>query len=306
MNNSRSAAVDGTSDQHNHEMVDNLVFLNGIDLHYRTLGEGPVLFVVSPGWGLASVYLQHALGSLAERLRLVFVDTRGSGLSGRPSDATHMGSAEMAVDLEGLREYLGLAEIDIFGHSNGGAIALLYASLYPNRVKKLVLVDTQVLGLSAPEETRRLMQAHSNDRLFDQAIRVLTAFFHREIDPTVSDHQLESFIGQILPLYFFDPETALPLVREQLLGPISSFAFSSQLAADKSAALRQMEMLDAVSADVLIMVGRDDFICPVILSEQVHAAIPGSSLVIFERSGHFPWLEEKTEFLAALGRFLFI
>ena len=68
-----------------HPMEDHTVTLNEVDLHYRTIGDGPVLFLVSPGWGVASGYLQRAFSSLAKHLRLVFIDTRGGGLSGRPA-----------------------------------------------------------------------------------------------------------------------------------------------------------------------------------------------------------------------------
>lgn len=66
--------------------------LNGVKLHYRIKGNGSLLFVVSPGWGIGSLYLQRGLDFLTERFRVVFVDTRGSGLSGRPNDATMMSS----------------------------------------------------------------------------------------------------------------------------------------------------------------------------------------------------------------------
>jgi proline iminopeptidase len=139
-------------------MEDHTVTLNEVDIHYRTIGEGPVLFLVSPGWGVASGYLQRAFSSLAKHLRLVFIDTRGSGLSGRPADPMRMGSVDMANDLEALRAHLGLSEISILGHSNSGAIALAYAARYPDRVSKLVLIDSQVLGLSATADTQRILQ----------------------------------------------------------------------------------------------------------------------------------------------------
>ena len=117
-------------------MEDHTVTLNEVDIHYRTIGEGPVLFLVSPGWGVASGYLQRAFSSLVKHLRLVFIDTRGSGLSCRPADAMRMGSVDMANDLEALRAHLGLSEMSILGHSNSGAIALAYAARYPDRVKQ--------------------------------------------------------------------------------------------------------------------------------------------------------------------------
>jgi len=285
-------------------MEDHTVTLNGVDLHYRTIGDGPVLFLVPPGWGVASVYLQRAFSSLAKHLRLVFIDTRGSGLSGRPADAAHMGSVDMADDLEALRVHLDLSEISILGHSNSGAIALSYAARYPDRVSKLVLIDSQVLGLSAAADTQRILQNLSTDPRFEEATRVVSTFFAGQVNPAASDESLESFIAEVLPLYLHSPEKWLSLAQEQLSGPISSYAFASQFAADAAFPTDQTKSLGAIRAKVLIMVGRHDYICPIALSEHLHEGIPESSLVIFEESGHLPWLEESNAFFAELERFL--
>ena len=285
-------------------MEDHTVSLNGVGLHYRTIGDGPVLFLVPPGWGIASGYLQRAFSSLAEHFRLVFIDTRGSGLSGRPADATHMRSVDMANDLEALRVHLGLSEISILGHSNSGAIALAYAARYPDRVSKLVLIDSQVLGLSAVADTQRILQNRSTDPRFEEAARVVSTFFTGQINPATSDDSLEAFIAQVLPLYLHSPEKSLLLAQEQLSGPISSYAFTSQFAADAAFPTDQTKSLGAIRAKVLIMVGRHDYICPVALSERLHEGIPESLLVIFEESGHLPWLEEPNAFSAELERFL--
>jgi len=286
-------------------MEDHTATVNGVDLHYCMIGDGPVLFLVSPGWGVASVYLQRAFRSLARHLRLVFIDTRGSGLSGRPTDPRYMGSADMADDLEALRVHLDFSEVSILGHSNAGAIALSHAIRYPNHVSKLVLIDSQVLGLSAAEDTQRILQNRSADPRFEEATRVVSTFFAGEMNPAVNDESLESFIAQVLPLYLYRPEKSLSLACEQLSGPISSYAFTSQFAADMATPTDQTKSLDAIKAKVLIIVGRHDFICPVTLSERLHEGIRESSLVIFEESGHLPWLEELTEFFAELKRFLF-
>jgi proline iminopeptidase len=285
-------------------MEDHTVSLNGVDLHYPTIGAGPVLFLVPPGWGVGSGYLQRAFSSLAKHLRLVFIDTRGSGLSGRPADSTHMGSANMANDLEALRVHLGFPEISILGHSNSGAIALAYAARYPDRVSKLVLIDSQVLGLSAAADTQRILQNRSSDSRFEEATRVVSTFFAGQLNPAATDESLEAFIAQVLPLYLHRPERSLPLAQEQPSGPISSYAFAAQFAADAALSIDQSKSLGAISAKVLIMVGRHDYICPVPISERLHEDIPESSLVIFEESGHLPWLEEPDAFFRELERFL--
>ena len=285
-------------------MEDDTVTLNEVDIHYRTIGEGPVLFLVSPGWGVASGYLQRAFSLLAKHLRLVFIDTRGSGLSGRPANSMRMGSVDMANDLEALRAHLGLSEISILGHSNSGAIALAYAARYPDRVSKLVLIDSQVLGLSATADTQRILQNRAADPRFKEATRIVSTFFAGQMNPAASDNSLEAFIAQVLPLFLHSPEKSLPLAQEQLSGPISSYAFTSQYAADAAFPIDQTKSLGAIRAKVLIMVGRHDYICPVGLSERLHERIPQSQLVIFEESGHLPWLEEPNAFFAELERFL--
>jgi proline iminopeptidase len=263
-----------------------------------------VLFLVSPGWGVASGYLQRAFSSLAKQLRLVFIDTRGSGLSGRPADPMRMGSVDMANDLEALRAHLGLSEINILGHSNSGAIALAYAARYTDRVSKLVLIDSQVLGLSATADTQRILQNRATDPRFKEATRIVSTFFTGQMNPATSDESLEAFIAQVLPLFLHSPEKSLPLAQEQLSGPISSYAFISQFAADAAFPIDQTKSLGAIRAKALIMVGRHDYICPVALSERLHEGIPESRLVIFEESGHLPWLEEPNAFFAELERFL--
>jgi proline iminopeptidase len=215
-----------------------------------------------------------------------------------------MGSIDMADDLEALRVHLDLSEISILGHSHSGAIALSYAARYPDRVSKLVLIDSQVLGLSGAADTQRILQNRSTDPRFEEATRVVSTFFTGQMNPASSDESLESFIGQVLPLYLHSPEKSLSLAQKQLSGPISSYAFTSQFAADRTIPTDHTKSLAAITAKVLIMVGRHDFICPVTLSERLHEGIPESSLVIFEESGHFPWLEEPNALFAELERFL--
>jgi proline iminopeptidase len=215
-----------------------------------------------------------------------------------------MGSIDMADDLEALRVHLDLTEISILGHSNSGAIALSYAARFPDRVSKLVLIASQVLGLSAAADTQRILQNRSTDPRFEEATKVVSTFFAGQVNPAASDESLESFIAQALPLYLHSPEKALSLAQEQLSGPISSYAFASQFAADAAFPTDQTKSLGAIRAKVLIMVGRHDYIYPVALSERLHEGIPESSLVIFEESGHLPWLEESNAFFAELELFL--
>jgi proline-specific peptidase len=282
-----------------------LVDLNGVHLHYRVKGNGPLLFVVSPGWGIGSLYLQRGLEFLTERFRVVFVDTRGSGLSGCPSDPAMMGSNQMADDLDALRSHLGLSTIVLLGHSNGGAIALSFAQRYAERVSKLILIDSQLFGFSAAEDTHRFLSARTENPDYSSAVNLAHHFFSGKGKPPRNDDELTEFVGNILALYLNNPGKNLATARQQLSDkPISFYAFGSQNAADAAAQNDQTVLLHLIKAPVLIVSGRHDWICPIAVAERMHARIENSTLEIFEESGHLPWIEEPTKFRSQIFHFL--
>jgi pimeloyl-ACP methyl ester carboxylesterase len=117
------------------------------DVHiaYMTFGEGPDLFV-APGFisHLEVTWEEPGLVHFWERVakfrRVITFDKRGVGLSD-PID--HAPTLEECVD--DMRAVLGAAdadEVDIFGISEGGAMAMLFAATYPERVRSLILYGT--------------------------------------------------------------------------------------------------------------------------------------------------------------------
>ncbi|AJY47803.1 hypothetical protein TM49_22390 [Martelella endophytica] len=63
-------------------------------------------------------------------------------------------------------------------------------------------------------------------------------------------------------------------------------------------------LLPGIKVPTLITVGRHDWITPVSASEKIHALIPNSELVIFEKSGHAPQVEEAPKFQQTVRDFL--
>jgi hypothetical protein len=67
---------------------------------------------------------------------------------------------------------------------------------------------------------------------YETALKAVSAFFSGQTNPAQNDESLESFIDQVLPLHLYKPEKTLALLKEHIAGPISSYAFTSQFAAD--------------------------------------------------------------------------
>jgi pimeloyl-ACP methyl ester carboxylesterase len=108
---------------------------------YRICGLGPTLLVATcPGWGGGLDYIPAGYDPLTQsgEITLVVIQTRGTLPSERPADERRMGSKHMAADIDALRTHLGRYSINVQGHSNGGAIALGYAELFPRHCQRLI------------------------------------------------------------------------------------------------------------------------------------------------------------------------
>jgi pimeloyl-ACP methyl ester carboxylesterase len=89
------------------------------------------------------------------RLRLVAPDARGHGDSVKP--ATAYAPADFVADVLAILDGLGLARVVLVGHSMGGAHALAFTLAHPERVSRLVVIDTgPTLEAEGRERTRRL------------------------------------------------------------------------------------------------------------------------------------------------------
>jgi proline iminopeptidase len=65
-----------------------------------------------------------------------------------------------------------------------------------------------------------------------------------------------------------------------------------------------LSRLPEIKAPTLIVVGTDDFICSPRQAERLHLGIARSKLLVIEKAGHFPWLEQPESFYDGLRQFL--
>src|SRR5512134_2410780 len=121
------------------------VSVNGISLHYWQLGEGPDLVMVHGLNSNLAVWHLELVPRLRNEYRITTYDLRGHGRSDMPP--TGYSTEDMAKDLRGLLDGLGIERAHLMGHSLGADISLHMALLYPERVHKLVLIEPGIPAL---------------------------------------------------------------------------------------------------------------------------------------------------------------
>jgi haloalkane dehalogenase len=117
--------------------------LKGLRLHYVGEGRGePVVMLHgNPTW---SFYYRELVRGLCDRYRTVVPDHIGCGRSDKPGDDRYDYTLERRVlDLEALLDHLALREnLTLVLHDWGGMIGMTYAVRHPERVKRLVVLNT--------------------------------------------------------------------------------------------------------------------------------------------------------------------
>lgn len=111
-----------------------------MQLHYQSLGQGQPLILLHGLFGSADNW-----GSIAKHFadthQVICVDLRNHGRSPHHDSQNY---ADMADDLIELCDALNLDKIDLLGHSLGGKVAMQFATQYPERMDKLIVVDMAI------------------------------------------------------------------------------------------------------------------------------------------------------------------
>lgn len=118
-----------------------------------TQTEGPAIVCLHGRWGRGETWAD-LMRRYGDRYRVIAPDQRGHGLSGKP--ISRYTSEEMAKDVIGLMEALGLKSCVLIGHSMGGQVAAYAAALYPGCISKVAIFDKSpagpVIRLDTPPE----------------------------------------------------------------------------------------------------------------------------------------------------------
>lgn len=271
------------------------VEVQGARTHYLTAGSGePVFLLHGGGTDSASLSWKLPIGPLAEHFHVFAPDWPGYGESDRPAIAYTM---EYYIGfLRSLLDALGVAQASLVGASMGGGIALGFALQFPERMRRLVLVDSYGLQATAPGHRASYLLVH-----IPGLVKFTWAL-------TKGSRALARASLQSL---FHDPsKVSEELVEEVLVELKKPGTGKAFLSFQKSEVLWSglrtvyLDRLQEIRAPTLIVHGAEDRLVPVAWARLAHERIQGSYLHIIPNCGHWPQRENPEEFRRALLTFL--
>ena len=245
------------------------------------------------GGGIGSLAEPKAtFGPLADEFRVVVFDARGCGRSEGKPPFSH---AQWAADVDGLREWLGADQVIVAGGSYGGFIAMEYAVAYPEHVRAMILRDTSPGQLQPGAGLRERAEPDRVEIDWDNFNRYWTGQIR-------DDEDLRARWAEIIPLYDYEYDPVRSAARVE--AGIYRYEAHNWCFQHNLPNYDLKPQLPGVRCPTLVTVGRTDWITPVRSAETIASLIPDSRLVIFEKSGHSPQIEEAGRFEAVVREFL--
>lgn len=252
---------------------------NGIRIHYEVEGEGPWL-VTSHSLACSIGMWRDQVTALKDRFKVLSFDTRGHGGSDAPAGAYTLD--QLADDLQGLLDALGIERCHYMGLSMGGMIGMTHALRYPGRLQSLLLCDTTS---RVPAEAQPVWQQRI-DTAQTQGMEPLVPF-------TLQRWFTAGFLAK-------DPEPVRRIGTLIRNTPTAGFVGCCQ-------AIRTIDLTDrlgAVKVPTIVIVGDQDVGTPVEASRAIQLAIPGAQLAVIPQASHLSNVEQPETFNHFAGRFL--
>ena len=270
----------------------------GLELHYRSVGTGSPVIILSGGPGFDVDYMLPVADAFPTHRRIL-LEQRGTGRTrGAKLTADDMTLAAVVQDVEALRLHLKLERLFLVGHSWGGMLAMAYAAAHPDRIDRLILIDSggPTLEFATWFEDNIRARLRPEDA---EAERYWKEAAKRGV--SADKAEIES-VKAITPAYFFDRAKGLAFAA-QLADDALDAEGSAMLFTDLAKSYDVRAGLRALDRPTLIVHGHQDPIGDK-TAEDLHALLKSSTLTYLDKCGHFPWLEQPEAFRKAITGFL--
>jgi len=275
----------------NPSLTPHTLSIHGHTIFYAVKGEGAPLLLIH-GFGAGMWVWEKQIDLLSRSYRLYLLDLIGHGFSDRPR-ISYTPEAYLQL-LKGFMDGMGVEKATLIGNSMGGGLAWAGAIAFPERVHKLILINT------IPPDVLTQVK--------NESFRTLTAIKDVPFLPyLVIASRSRNSIKRVLRECVVDAKllTQEVIDRQYRLSRIrgSPWVLYSTLKNAKEA-LTFKDALSSIRRPTLLIWGEKDLIFPPSVGERLHWVIPGSEFKLIKGSGHIPMWETPDAVNQAILDFL--
>ncbi|MEC7524288.1 MAG: alpha/beta hydrolase [Myxococcota bacterium] len=256
--------------------------LEGARVRFVDEGEGPPVVLVHGFASSLDVWAGVRPALVAAGYRVIALDLKGFGWSGRPQgDYTVRAQARLVMALMDAR---GVEHAAVVAHSYGSSIALAVALEAPARVDRIALYDAFVY----PGQRNTFAEWADADGMGEL---LFAAFYDQRPDERAA-------------LAYYDPDRIPQALIEAYEGALDRPGTEAAALATVRGMRFEHERYAEIEAPVLLLWGREDLVSRLSWGERLQAELPNAELRVYPRCGHFPMVEAARPSLRDLMRFL--
>jgi len=261
----------------------------GLNVAYSVTGDGPLDLVIVPGFvSHQEAALEHppvarAIRRLASFARVISFDKPGTGLSDPVKGAPTL--EERMEDLHAVMDAAGVERAALLGASEGAPMSALFAAIYPDRTRALIMYGSYAKGLADEEYPWAPEPAQLEAAAVEIAERWGSGVWLDAYAPSIAD----------------DPTVVRWWARFQRLAASPAMAEAvMRLAAE----IDIREVLPVISVPTLVLHRTGDLLWPVEGARFVAERIPDARMVELPGIDHFPFAGDTESWLAEVELFL--
>ena len=266
----------------------------GIHIAYQVIGEGPV-DVVWPGHGYSNIEFLWRVPSMRDFIRkmgsigrVIFLDTRGMGLSDRTSGPQPTFESQMG-DVLSVMDAVGSGRAALFAADQTGPLAMVFAATYPERTAALVVFASYARGSWAPD-----YPSGWTDEQWD-------AYLEEHERRWGQPDYVREYMERIAPSATLDDDALETMTSFYRMtgGPGTAIALETM---ERETDVRHV--LPAVHVPTLVLHRSDDLLYPIGEGRYLAEHISGARLVELAGNDHLPWEGDRDAVISEIQRFL--
>ncbi|MEV4625524.1 alpha/beta hydrolase [Micromonospora sp. NPDC049523] len=265
------------------------------ELTYHVHGAGPPLVCLPGGPGRASSYLDD-LGGLSAYRTLIMLDHRGTGESEVPTDPASYRCDRLVDDVEALRQHLGLDRMSLLGHSAGGDLAQLYAARFPDRLERLLLITPALRATGTEPAGQDDALAARAGEWWYRGARAARATWQEAVAGGASLADTAALRLAAAPFSYGRWDERARAHREADAWERADAATEGFYAGFEPDTAEVRAALATLDVPVLVLAGALDPMPAPPAARALTELFPYGELVVQERAGHYPWVDDAPTF----------